>query len=98
MDLRFVVPFLARKFSRANNVRQEMIASRGADAVGYSTVLKYLGAASSAPETPDTLVSEEFRVIDEAILKALEQTPFFSVRELARFTRLAPSTVYRHLT
>jgi hypothetical protein len=37
-------------------------------------------------------------IIDEAILKALSEAPFSSVRELAKATCFAVSTVYVHLT
>jgi hypothetical protein len=72
MDLRSVVLFLARRFSRAHDIDNEIIAYIGTDAVGYKTVTKYLSSASFARETPDTSVLEEFKMIDEAGRNALE--------------------------
>jgi hypothetical protein len=66
----------------------------GTNTVGHSTVAKYLSFASFAPETPDTPVPDEFKVIDAVILKALERALFCSVCELAEFKYYALSTVY----
>jgi MoxR-like ATPase len=68
---------------------------------GYSTVTRWLCEAqldqfseTAVDFTEDAEVDE----IDEAILSALEVQPFGSVRDIARFTRLARSTVHWHLT
>jgi hypothetical protein len=79
VDIRSVVLCRGRKVSKADDIPKEMIAYLGADAVEYSMVTKYVGSASFAPETPDTLFSEEFNMIDETILKALEYYSFQSV-------------------
>jgi hypothetical protein len=68
-----VVLFLVRKFSRADDIQKEIIVYLGFDAVGCSTVTKYLRPASFVSETPDAPVSEEFKMIDGAILKVFRQ-------------------------
>jgi hypothetical protein len=97
MHKRHQIPgvFLAMKFYGAGDIHKEMIVYLRADAVGYSMVTKYLRPASFGSETPDMPVSEEFKMIDQSILKSLEQAQFFSVRELTGFPCLASSRVDR---
>jgi hypothetical protein len=71
------------------------------EAVCYGSVTRYLRSRSFATsidpgqsESPDPVIIES----DKAIAVALEEQPFASVRQLARGTYLASSTVYCHLT
>jgi hypothetical protein len=97
MDLRSVVLFLARKFSKTSDIHKERIVYLGTTAIGYSTVTKYLRSASFTPKALDAPVSDEFKMIHEVILKTLERTPISSVHELAGFKCFARSPVHRHL-
>jgi hypothetical protein len=87
-------PFSAKEVLEGDDIHKEITAYLGINVVGHSTVAKYLGSASFAPETPDTPVPDEFKVIDAAILKALERALFCSVCELAEFKYHALSTVH----
>jgi hypothetical protein len=78
---------------RAISVKNDCI--HGIDAVGYLTGAMELYSASFGPETPDMPVSDEFKMIDEAILKSPEQALFSLAHELAGFPCLATSTVHR---
>jgi hypothetical protein len=55
-----------------DDIRTEMIAGIGTDDGKYSMVTKYRRFVSLAPKTPNIRVSEDFKIINETILKALE--------------------------
>jgi hypothetical protein len=73
----------------------------GENAVAYSTVTKYVHNEKFHPKNdgpPSQPMTVEPGPIDQAILTALADEPFSSVRELSRLTCLPRSTVHRHLT
>jgi hypothetical protein len=82
-------------------IHDDLVRTNGKDAVAYSTVTKYARSAQfsgrkevTPPEAPDV----ERSPVDEAILTALVEFPFSSVRELSRRICLSRSTVHRYLT
>jgi hypothetical protein len=82
-------------------IHDDLVRTLRKDAVAYSTVTKYARSAqfsgrkeASPPEAPDVEPSP----INKAILTALAEFPFSSVRELSRRISLLRSTVHRHVT
>jgi hypothetical protein len=98
MDQHSVCLFLAMKGLSANDIHSELVAVLGPEALAYSTVTKYLCKehfpvqSSKPPENPS------LAVIRDAILDALKQQPFSSVREIAKLTCIPRTTIHRHLT
>jgi hypothetical protein len=98
MDRKSICLFLVLNELSARAVDHEFTTVLGADAVASPTVTKCLRQRQfpsiliDPPEEPATIV------IDQAILDRLEQCPFSSIREMARFTRIPTPTFDRHLT
>jgi hypothetical protein len=70
------------------------------DAIGDSTVTEYLRETQvtrSSEPTPISIEDECQRLIDKAILLALAEEPFASIRRIASRTLIPRTTVYRHL-
>lgn len=100
MDQKSICVFLHKKGLSSEQVHSELVQVLGTEAVAYSTVTKYI-RSSSFKAIRDESISEdsddETNLIDDAILQALEDEPFASVRRIASKTYLPKSTVYRHL-
>jgi hypothetical protein len=85
----------------ARGIHSDLVATLGTKVPGYSTGTRWLREAQldqfseTAVDFTEDVEADE---IDEAILSALEVQPFGSVRNIARFTRLARSTVDWYLT
>jgi hypothetical protein len=98
MDQGSICLFLAMKGLSAREVHNAHVAVLGLDAIAYSTVTRYgqerqFPASSSQPcDEPLTII------VDGAILEALNNKPFSSVRKLAKFPWIPTTTVYQHLT
>jgi hypothetical protein len=88
MDQRSIYLSPALKGLSAPAVDNQFTAVLGADAIASSTVTKYLRQRQFISILIDLLRPEEPAtiVIDQAILDALDQYPFSSIRELARLT------------
>jgi hypothetical protein len=98
MDQRSICLFLAMKRLSAREVHNELVAVLGLDAIGSSTVTRYLRQRQfpviflePSDEPPTT-------IINDAILETFDKQSFSSVRELAKLTCIPTTTVYRHLT
>jgi hypothetical protein len=68
----------------------------GADHISYSTVTKYAREKSFSKSMPDPDFEpqiEEENFTDEAILGALEECPFSSLRQIAKRILIPMSTV-----
>jgi hypothetical protein len=81
-------------------IHDDIVATLGPDAVSYSSVTRYLREArfpTSKPEPYPTDVQRDLDDSDRAILAALEDRPFASVRQLSRLAHLPSTTVYRRL-
>ena len=103
MDQRSIVLYLARKGLRGTEIHRDLEETLGPEAIAYSTVTFYLRTSRFRIPTEMEEGEAEAEVspvceVDEAILKALADEPFSSVRELARHTCLSRTTVHRHLT
>jgi hypothetical protein len=103
MDHQPIVLYLRMKWMALDAIHDDLVRTLGKDAVTYSTVIKYARSAqfsgrkeATSPEAPDV----ERGPVDEAIITALAEFPFSSVRELSRRICLPRSTVHRrrHLT
>jgi hypothetical protein len=105
MTERLTVAFPSLKGMSACELHDDIVATLGADAVWYSSVTRYLREARFPPSKPESHPTDVQRDLDDlddldsdqAILTALEDNPFASVRQLSRLTHLhLPSTtVYR---
>jgi hypothetical protein len=101
MNQKPIALYLQMKRMALDAIHDDLVRTLGKDAVAYSTVTKYARSTQfsgrkepTAPEAPDV----ERSPVDEAILTALAEFPFSSVRELSRRICLPRSTVDRHLT
>jgi hypothetical protein len=101
MDQKSIVLFLALQGKNATDIHNELVEYLGYEAIEYSTVTYHLRNRSftaSTPPAPDRPEDEGPTASDKAILSALGEQPFASVRQLARATHLPSSTVFYHLT
>jgi hypothetical protein len=87
------------KWIALDAIHDDLVRTLGKEAVTYSTVTKYARSAqfscrkeATPPEAPDL----ERSPVDEAILKALAEFPFSSVRDLSQRICLPRFTVHRH--
>jgi hypothetical protein len=99
MDRKAIVLYLRTKGMAIDAIHDNLVRTLRKDAVAYSTVTEYACSAqfsgrkqATPPEAPDV----ERSPVDEAILTALAEFPFSSVRELSRRICLPRSTVHRH--
>jgi hypothetical protein len=100
MDQKPIILYLRMKGMALDAIHDDLVPTLGKDAVAYSTVTKYARSAqfsgrkeATPPEAPDV----ERSPVDEAILTALAEFPFSSVRELSRRICLPRSTMHWHL-
>jgi hypothetical protein len=100
MEQKPIVLYLRMKRMALDAIHDDLVHTFGKEAVAYSTVTKYARSAqfsgrkeATPPETPDM----ERSPVDEAILTALAEFPFPSMRELSRRICLPGSTVHRRL-
>jgi hypothetical protein len=101
MDQKSIVFHLHMKGMALNAIHENLVRVLGENAIAYSTVTKY-GRKARFPPTSDGPSAQpmpvETTLLDQAILMALADHPFSSMRELSRMTCLPRSTVHRHLT
>jgi hypothetical protein len=96
-----IVVYLSLKWMSAREIHDDIGAILGPDAMSYSSVTRYLREARFSPSKPEPDPADVQRNLDDsdqAILAALEDRPFASVRQLSRLTHLLSTTVYCHLT
>jgi hypothetical protein len=89
MDLRSIALGLSMKGLSGKAIHQELVQTLGVEAVAYPTVTWYLRAAkfpAQSKEAPDEAREMRADSGNTAILKALTDNPFSSVRELLRLT------------
>jgi hypothetical protein len=101
MNQKPIVLDLRMKGMALHAIHDDLVGTLGKDAVAYSTVTQYARSVpfsgrkeATPPEAPDVKRNR----VDEAILTALVEFPFSSVRELSRTICLPRSTVHRHFT
>jgi hypothetical protein len=101
MTQRPIVAYLSLKGMSAREIDDDIGATLGPDAMSYSSVTRDLREARFPPSKPEPHPSDVQRDLDDsgqAILAALEDNPFVSVRRLSRLAHLPSTTVYRSLT
>jgi hypothetical protein len=101
MDQRSIVLYLAKTGVRGTEIHRDLEETLGSKAIAYSTVAFYFrGPSFCAANEVEEDQGEMTQVgeVDEAILKALADEPFSSVRELAGHTCLSRTTVHPHFT
>jgi hypothetical protein len=89
--------YLSRKGFSAHAIHEELVQILGLDAVAYSTVTSHLRASRWTAQTEERHSDPSPDIVDNAVLEALDQTPFASVRELAKATCIPRTTVWRRL-
>jgi hypothetical protein len=96
MDLQSITLYLNKKHLSVVAIHAEINSVLGEGTIGYSTVTCYLRKQTSAtashlaPEEPDLGAAD---TIDSAILQALGEQPFASLRQIAKRTLIPMSTV-----
>jgi hypothetical protein len=98
MDQYTICLYLNRKGLSAQAIHDELVQVLGSDVIAYSTVTFYLGASRWMAQNDEQHSDPSLDVIDNAILQVLNQTPFASVRELAKSICISRATVWRSLT
>jgi hypothetical protein len=91
MNQRSICLFLPFKGLSVRAIYSELVAVLGADAIAYSTLTKYLRQRQFTSILVDALEEPAKIIIDQVILDALEQCPFFSIQERTRFTCIPQS-------
>jgi hypothetical protein len=101
MDQKAIVFYFHMRGMSLDSIHEDLVRVLGENAVAYSTVTKYVRSEKFPPKNdgpPSQPISVEPGPVDQAILTALADEPFSSVRELSRLTCLPRSTVHRHST
>jgi hypothetical protein len=101
MDQRSILLYLNRKGLTNQVIHDHLVATLGEEAIAYSTKKNYLRAARIIPRDATAFsagTSPHIDESDEDILRALEEFPFFSGRQLSRATTLPKTTVYRRFS
>ena len=100
MDLESITLYLAMKRLGAHDIHAEINDVLGQGTVGYSTITRYLRKRSF----PQSCESAEEKAeigscgsIDHAILQALNEQPFASLRQLAKRILIPTTTIRYHL-
>jgi hypothetical protein len=94
MNPRSIVRFLHLYGLDAARGHHELEAVLGPDVMSYSTIAWALRSAIWTQTDPGTPHSE----IDDAIVQALGELQFASVKQFVRRLCCSPATIYRHLT
>jgi hypothetical protein len=107
MGLRSIVTYLPMKDVNAREIYADLNDTLGTDSIGYSTTTKYLKEKSFLKSVlemdfepkikEENFVDENESFIDEAILGALEEFHFSSLRQIAKRILIPMSTVRSHL-
>jgi hypothetical protein len=101
MDQKGIVRYLHMRGMLLDAIHQDLMRGVGKNGVEHSMVTKYVRREKYPPKNdgpPSQPISVEPGPVDQAILTALADDPFSSVRELSRLTCFPRSTVHRHLT
>jgi hypothetical protein len=98
MDQSTICLYLNKKGLSAQAIRDELVQILGFDAIAYSTMTSYLDASRWRTQNEEQHSDPPPDVIDKAILQAHHQTPFASVRELAKSMCISRAIVWRCLT
>jgi hypothetical protein len=97
MDQKAIVLYLHMRGMSLDGIHKDLMRVLGENAVAYSTVTKYERSEKFPPKNDGPLsepIILERGPVDQAILTALADEPFSSVRELSQLTFLPRSTVH----
>jgi hypothetical protein len=97
MDQKAIVLYPHMRGMSLDATHEDLMRVLGENAAAYSTVTKYVRSEKVRPKNdgpPSEPMSVEPGPADEAMLTALADDPFSSVRELSRLTCLPRSTVH----
>jgi hypothetical protein len=100
VDQRSIVLYLARKELSVIAIHHDLVSTLGPEAVSYSSVTCYLREAIFVSSNSHANIPEaefQFDDCDQAILLALVEQPFASIRELAQLIHQPRTTVHRRL-
>jgi hypothetical protein len=89
MDQKGIVLSLHIRGMLLDTIHEDLMRVLGENAVAYSTVTEYVRSEKFPPKNdghPSEPISIEPGPVDQAILTALADYPFSSVRELSRLT------------
>jgi hypothetical protein len=101
MDQKSIVLYLHMRGIWLDAIHEDLVRVLGENTVAYSTLMKYVRSEKFPPKNdgpPSDPISVEPGSGDQAILTALADCPFSSVRELSRLSCLPRATVHRFLT
>jgi hypothetical protein len=101
MTQRSIVAYLSLKWMSARDIHGDIVTTLRPDPASDSSVTRYLCETQFPPSKPEPHPADVQRDLDDsdqAILAALENILFASVRQLSRLTYLPSTTVYRRLT
>jgi hypothetical protein len=97
MDQKVIVLYLRMRGMWLNAINEDVMYVLGENVVAYSTVTKYVRSEKFPPRNdgpPSHPINVEPGPVDQAILTALADYPFSSVRELSRLACLPWSAVH----
>jgi hypothetical protein len=97
MDQCTICLYLSRKGFSARAIHKELVQLLGRDAIACSTVTFHLRASCRTAQTEERHSDPSSDIVDNAILEALDQTPFTFLRELANAICILRTTVWRRL-
>jgi hypothetical protein len=100
MDFRVTVTDLDLRRLSVHAIHNDIVGTLGPNIVGCSTIMHCLREAKFPLSTEEACDADDRRSIDdadEAILFALNKSPFASVPQLSRLTHLPPTTIHRPL-
>jgi hypothetical protein len=98
MDQQSIVRYLSMKGLSAVTIHYDLVPTLGAEAVSYPSVTRYLREAIFASSNlPNPLAPPEHQLdgSDQAILLALADQPFASIRELSPLAHLPRTIVHK---
>jgi hypothetical protein len=98
VDQSSIYCYLNRKGFSAHGIHDELVQILCSDAIAYSTVTFDLRASHWTARKEEQHSDPSPDDIDNAILQALDQIPFTSVRELSKATCISIATVWQRLT
>jgi hypothetical protein len=98
MDQSTICLYLKRKGLSGQTIHDQLMQVIGSDAVAYSTVTSYRGLSRWRAQNEEQHSVATPDIIDNAILQALNQTPFASVRQLAKSMFISGIIVWQCLT
>jgi hypothetical protein len=98
MDPHIICFYLNRKGLSAQVIHDKLVQVLGSDVIAYSTMTSYLRASRWMAQNKEQHSDPPPDVIDKAILQAIHQIPFASMRELAKSMCISRAIVWRRLT